>query len=192
MLDQHVEGSCSSTVDYDSSSKRSPTNSKCHQHVERSCTSTEDPLHADASSTNMVLYHLSELKHRERLYSRTCVNGHSVERSSFNMTLYRFHIEEELYTKVVVLYYLRARLHYASASMLWQWCNDTSDPVLIENNRVASEWGCIPFWSNCIVLIRPVLLVSWQHCCSIDADAQCKRALMLHMCNRTPVKRSLH
>ena len=128
----------------------------------------------------MVMRHLCELKHCERLYSRACVNGHSVERSSFNMTLYRFHIEEELYIIVVVLYHLRARLHYASASMLRQCCNDTSDTVLIENNRVASEWGCSPFWSNCIVFNQTSI-----------TDAQCKQALTLHMCNRTSVLRSL-
>ena len=35
--------------------------------------------------------------------------------------------------------------------MLWQLCNDTSDPVLIENNGVTSECGCnsILVWLHC-------------------------------------------
>ena len=36
---------------------------------------------------------------------------------------------------------VRARLHQAAASTLWQLCDNTSDPVLIENNVVTSEWG---------------------------------------------------
>ena len=36
--------------------------------------------------------------------------------------------------------------------MLRQLCDDASNPVLIENNRVTSEWGCNPFWSDCNVI----------------------------------------
>ena len=39
----------------------------------------------------------------------------------------------------------RARLHQASESRLRQHCDDASDTVFIENNRVAPEWGCNPF-----------------------------------------------
>ena len=37
---------------------------------------------------------------------------------------------------------LRARLHWASASMLQQCCDEASKIPLIENNGVAPEWGC--------------------------------------------------
>ena len=43
---------------------------------------------------------------------------------------------------------LRAHLHQASASTLRQLCNEACDSVLIENNRVAPEWGCNPFSSD--------------------------------------------
>ena len=33
-----------------------------------------------------------------------------------------------------------------------QHCDDPSDYVLIENNEVTPEWGCIPFLSNSIVV----------------------------------------
>ena len=45
----------------------------------------------------------------------------------------------------------RARLHQASESTLWQLCNDASDSVLIENNGVVLEWGCIPLLNDSIV-----------------------------------------
>ena len=35
--------------------------------------------------------------------------------------------------------------------MLRQFCNDTSDSVLIKNNGVAPDWGCNPFSSDSIV-----------------------------------------
>ena len=50
-----------------------------------------------------------------------------------------------------VLILFGALLDQASASMLQQLWDDVSDSLLIENNGVASEWGCNPFWSNCIV-----------------------------------------
>ena len=46
---------------------------------------------------------------------------------------------------------LTASLHQASASMLRQLCDDASDTVLIENNRVLSEQGCNPISSDSIV-----------------------------------------
>ena len=45
----------------------------------------------------------------------------------------------------------RAYLHQASASTLRQLCDGISDTVLIENNGVTPEWGCNPFWMDCIV-----------------------------------------
>ena len=45
----------------------------------------------------------------------------------------------------------RARLHGASASPMWQLCNDASNSVLIQNNRVTPDLGCNPFWRNSIV-----------------------------------------
>ena len=45
----------------------------------------------------------------------------------------------------------RVCLHQASASMLQQLCDDTSDTVVIENNGVAPEWDCNPFSSNSFV-----------------------------------------
>ena len=47
---------------------------------------------------------------------------------------------------------LKARLHQASASTWRQLSNDASDSVLIENNGVAPEWGCNPFWSYPLLL----------------------------------------
>ena len=46
---------------------------------------------------------------------------------------------------------IRAHSHQASASMLQQFCNDTSNTVLIENNGVAWKWVAAPFWSDSIV-----------------------------------------
>ena len=31
--------------------------------------------------------------------------------------------------------------------MLWQLCDDASNPVLIENNRVIPDWGCMCEWT---------------------------------------------
>ena len=45
----------------------------------------------------------------------------------------------------------RACLHKTSASILWQLCDDPSNSVLIENDRIAPEWGCNPFSSDSIV-----------------------------------------
>ena len=42
-------------------------------------------------------------------------------------------------------------LHQASASMLRQLYDDACDSVLIENKRVAPEWGCNLFSSDSIV-----------------------------------------
>ena len=64
---------------------------------------------------------------------------------------------------------LRARLHQASKSMLWKLCDDTGDTALIENNGVASEWGCNPFSSDSIVFnensIASVIAELLQHWC---------------------------
>ena len=46
---------------------------------------------------------------------------------------------------------IRAHSHQASASKLRQFCNDTSNTVLIENNRVTPEWGYNRFSSDSIV-----------------------------------------
>ena len=34
--------------------------------------------------------------------------------------------------------------------MLLQLCDDAIDTALIENNGIASDWGCNPFWSDSI------------------------------------------
>ena len=49
-------------------------------------------------------------------------------------------------------------------SMLRQLCDDASDTILIENNRVTLKWGPIAFNET-------VSLVSSQSCRSVDADA---------------------
>ena len=75
---------------------------------------------------------------------------------------------------------VRVRLHWASASMLRQLCNSTSNTVLIENNGVTRKWvDSIVFNENSIASIM-------QCCHSIDADVWCKRAL-----NRTSMIRSI-
>ena len=43
---------------------------------------------------------------------------------------------------------LRARAHQASSSTLRQLCGHTSDPILMENNGVASEWAFACFQSD--------------------------------------------
>ena len=72
--------------------------------------------------------------------------------------------------KVIASVHLGPRLHQALASTLRQLCNDVdvNDPVLIENNGFASEWGSS----------RPVSQASSQYCRSVDADAQCERSLI--------------
>ena len=45
-------------------------------------------------------------------------------------------------------HFVRAHLHQASASTLRQFSDNACDSVLIENNGVASEWGCNLFSSN--------------------------------------------
>ena len=67
----------------------------------------------------------------------------------------------------------RTCLHQASASTLRQLCDDVSDFVLIENNRVPPHWGCnpIPEWFYCF---------QWEQNRkrhrSVDADAWYKWA----------------
>ena len=51
---------------------------------------------------------------------------------------------------------LGACLHQVSASMLQQLCDDVSDSVLVENNGVTPEWGCVitelsQHWCWCLV-----------------------------------------
>ena len=69
---------------------------------------------------------------------------------------------------------VRVYLHQVSASMLWQLCDDASNTVVIQNNRITSEWVCNP---TPLFSIRTVSLASSQSCCGIDTDAWCKRAL---------------
>ena len=42
--------------------------------------------------------------------------------------------------------FLMARLHRALASTLLPLCDDASDTILIENNGVAPQWDCNPFF----------------------------------------------
>ena len=42
---------------------------------------------------------------------------------------------------------IRVCLHQASASMLWQLCDDANDSVLIEINGDTWKWVANPFWS---------------------------------------------
>ena len=44
-----------------------------------------------------------------------------------------------------------ARLHWASASILWQCYDDASNTALIENNGVTQKWVSTPFWGDSIV-----------------------------------------
>ena len=64
---------------------------------------------------------------------------------------------------------VRAHLHQASASTLWQLCDDAYDPVLIENIRVTPEWSCNPFSSVSIVFnenrIVSIIAELWQQWC---------------------------
>ena len=43
---------------------------------------------------------------------------------------------------------IRTHLYQASASTLWQCCNDACDSVLIENSGVAWKWVANPIWSD--------------------------------------------
>ena len=65
--------------------------------------------------------------------------------------------------------------------MLRQLCNDCRDSVLIETMESLQNGVATHFEATTLFLIRPVLLVSSQHCHSIDTDAQCKRALTMQV-----------
>ena len=62
-------------------------------------------------------------------------------------------------------------LYWASASVLWQFCDDTNDSDLIENNGVDQKGVATPFWSDSFVSMTTVSLASSQSCRSVDADA---------------------
>ena len=67
-----------------------------------------------------------------------------------------------------------------SGSLLRQFCNDTSDPALIENNGIALKWvetqsGATPLFS-----MTTVLLISWQSCRIVHSGAWCKQVLMVY------------
>ena len=49
------------------------------------------------------------------------------------------------------------------------------DPVLIENNGVAS------FWNDRIVFNQTIIASTSQRCSSVNADSQCKRALIQYV-----------
>ena len=85
--------------------------------------------------------------------------------------------------------------------MLQQHFDDASDNVLFENNAVFQKWVATPSCSNSIVTMesfenglqpypvatplfsmRTELLASSQSCCSVDADAWCKRARNTRLC----------
>ena len=53
-------------------------------------------------------------------------------------------------------------------------CDDASDPVLVENHGVTSEWVATHFGATTLLSIRRISLASSQHCRSVDANAQCK------------------
>ena len=53
--------------------------------------------------------------------------------------------------------HVKPRLYQASLSTLRQLCDDVSDTVLIENNRVAPEWGCNPFSNDSIVFNKNII-----------------------------------
>ena len=56
-----------------------------------------------------------------------------------------------------------------------QLCDDTRDTVLIENNGVTQKWVATPFWSDSIVFHENTIASIIT-----DADAWCKRALMVY------------
>ena len=87
---------------------------------------------------------------------------------------------------------LRVRLHWASALMLRQLCDDATDSVLIENNGDVWKWVATPLWSVITELTLGVAeqgrsIAFYSKWCRCDnrrcvADAWCKRALkaLLH------------
>ena len=58
-----------------------------------------------------------------------------------------------------------------------QCCDDVWDSVLIENNRVAPELVATHCQVSPLISMRTELLVSWQSCRSVDAEASCKWVL---------------
>ena len=79
--------------------------------------------------------------------------------------------------RMIPQFILRVSLHQASASTLRQLCDDTSDTVWIENNGVALEWGCSPFFNNSIVLNENSIHSTILELSHRDADARCTWAL---------------
>ena len=71
----------------------------------------------------------------------------------------------------------RAGLHQASASTLWERCDDACDSVLIENNGVGPEWVATHFQGTPLFSMRPESVASSQNCRNVDADVWCKRVL---------------
>ena len=53
--------------------------------------------------------------------------------------------------KYCIVLKVKDHLHQALALTLRQVCNDMSNSVLIANNGVTLEWGCIPFSSDSFV-----------------------------------------
>ena len=62
-----------------------------------------------------------------------------------------------------------------------QLCNNCRDYVLIETMESLQNGVATHFEATTLFSIRPVLLVSLQHCRSIDTDAECKRALTMQV-----------
>ena len=58
-----------------------------------------------------------------------------------------------------------------------QCCDHASNAVLIETNGVTLVWGCNPYSSDSLFLMRIESLAPLQSSRGIDADAWCKRAL---------------
>ena len=65
-------------------------------------------------------------------------------------------------------------------------CDDASDTVLIENNGVTRKWVATPFWIDSIVFSKNNIARSSQSCRSVDADARCKRALIVPLLSCSP------
>ena len=72
---------------------------------------------------------------------------------------------------------VRGPLRRASSSTPRQLCNGASYPVLIENTGVTAERVATHFGVTAFFSVRPVSLASPQHCRSVDADTNRKRAL---------------
>ena len=74
---------------------------------------------------------------------------------------------------------LRVRLPRASAPMLQQCWNDSSDTVLIELKTIESPQKGLQLYSGATPLfsMRTVSLASLQSCRSVDADAWCVHTL---------------